>query len=126
MTNGSRLIVGMTIAALAWGVLLTAGYVRGHPVPWFSVGYNLPVTVAFAGLSTHIALSSIALGPRQAIAAYGPIALVWCAGGALLFLRLVTKSIDPRWTLQNRPPRGRAKPATTGWRPRLVNVYFVA
>ena len=34
------------------------------------------------------------LGTRAAIRRYGPIGTVWLAGGLLLFLRLVTKSID--------------------------------
>ena len=94
MTKSSGLLVGAAICACAWCLLLMASLARGHAIPWFSVSYNLPISIAFAALGTHMALSAIALGRRQAIAAYGPIALVWCAGAALLFMRLVTKSID--------------------------------
>ena len=79
---------------VAWALLLSVSYIRARPVPWFSISYNLPITLAFAGLVTHVVLSAVALGRPRAISAYGPIALVWCGGAVLLFLRLVTKSID--------------------------------
>ena len=94
MTKSSGLLLGASICAGAWCLLLIASYAQGRAIPWFSVSYNLPISLVFAALCAHMALSAIALGRREAIAAYGPIALVWCAGAALLFLRLVTKSID--------------------------------
>jgi len=94
MTKSSGLFLGAAICAGAWCVLLIASNARGQAIPWFSVSYNVPISVAFAALCAHLALSAIALGPRRAIAAYAPIALVWTAGAALLFMRLVTKSID--------------------------------
>jgi hypothetical protein len=94
MTKSSGLLLGAAICASAWCLLLIASHARGHAISWFSVSYNLPISLAFAALCAHMALSALTLGRREAIAAYGPIALVWCAGAALLFMRLVTKSID--------------------------------
>src|SRR5262245_31220147 len=94
MTKSSGLLVGAAIGAGAWCLLLIASVARGRAILWFSVSYNLPISLAFAALCAHMALSAIALGRREAVAAYGPIALVWCAGAILLFLRLVTKSVD--------------------------------
>ena len=94
MTKGARLLVGITLAAAAWALLLALSHARARRVPWFTISYNLPITLAFAGLVSHGVLSAIRLGKQRAISAYGPIALVWCAGAVLLFLRLVTKSID--------------------------------
>ena len=94
MTKSSGLLLGAAICAGAWCLLLIASHARGRAIPWFSVSYNLPISLAFAALCAHMAVSALALGRRRAIAAYGPIALVWCAGAALLFMRLVTKSID--------------------------------
>ena len=94
MTKGTRLLVGIALAAIAWVLLLAVSLVRERPVSWFSVSYNLPITLAFAGLVSHGVLSAMALGRQRAISAYGPIALAWFGGGVLLFLRLVTKSID--------------------------------
>ena len=94
MTKTARLLVGVSLGAVAWALLLTVSLVRGRPVPWFSISYNVPITLAFAGLASHVVLSAAALGGQRAKSAYGPIALVWCGGAVLLFLRLVTKSID--------------------------------
>jgi hypothetical protein len=94
MSKTPRLLVGVTIAAFAWVVLIFLSVARGRPLSWFSVSYNLPITLAFSGLLAHGVLSAFGLGSRLAIHAYGPIALVWCAGGVVLFLRLVTQSID--------------------------------
>ena len=94
MTKSSGLLVGAACGAVAWCLLLIASHARGQTIPWFSVSYNLPISLAFAALCAHMTLSAITLGRRQAIAAYGPIALVWGAGAVLLFMRLVTKSID--------------------------------
>jgi hypothetical protein len=94
MSKSARLVAGIAIAGVAWTLLAVISQARGHPIPWSSVSYNLPITVAFAGLLTHMLLSAAALGRSQALRAYGPIAVVWVAGGILLFLRLVTRSID--------------------------------
>jgi hypothetical protein len=94
VNQSSRLLVGILLAAVAWVLLLSASLVRERAVPWFSISYNCPITLAFAGLLSNMLLSAMALGRERAISAYGPIALVWCGGAVLLFLRLVTKSID--------------------------------
>jgi hypothetical protein len=94
VTKNSGLLVGAGIGLCAWSLLLTAALARGRAIPWFSISYNLPITLAFASLCSHMAQRAIALGRREAITAYGPIALVWLAGAILLFMRLVTKSID--------------------------------
>jgi hypothetical protein len=94
MSTNMRLGVGMACAALAWLCLLATLVAWGREVPWFTVSYNVPITVAFAALVSHMAMSAYGLDTRAAIRRYGPIGTVWLAGGLLLFLRLVTKSID--------------------------------
>lgn len=94
MSKTTRLFVGVGLAGCAWLVFIAVSDAKGRSLPWFSVSYNLPITLAFSGLAAHSVLTALALPRESATKAYGPIALVWCAGGVLLFLRLVTKSID--------------------------------
>ncbi len=89
-----RLLLGMGLAGVAWVLLLGYLVTRGRPLPWFMLSYNMPITMAFSGLVVHDALAMYAAGGRRGLTLYGPIGAVWCLGGVLLFLRLVTKSID--------------------------------
>ena len=62
--------------------------------PPFSVFYNLPITLAFSALAFDLLSRSLTLGRTRLFKHHGVLLLVWSVGGALLALRLVTKSID--------------------------------
>ena len=92
--RSAGLIAGMMLASVAWLGLIGVFVVRGHPLPWFSVLYNVPISLVFSGLFVHCAYSGCLLGPRRFAHAYGPLVLVWTVGAVVLVLRLVTKTID--------------------------------
>jgi hypothetical protein len=79
------------MALLGWVALLGIRELHGHPLSSFTLLYNVPISAIFAGLGTALALeasSSCDWG------AYVPLAAVWGLGLAVLYLRLVTKTID--------------------------------
>ena len=90
----SPLVLGMGVGVVAWLVLLVGLLLRGRKIAWFSVGYNLPITLAFLGLSAQMAATAHRLGARSFVRHQGTVIMVWALGALLLFLRLVTKSID--------------------------------
>jgi hypothetical protein len=94
MANSASLIAGIALAGVAWlGLLLFLVFRRGQ-FPWFSIAYNAPITLVFAGLVMHIEWTGIRLGWSQFARSHSPLGIVWLIGTAILFLRLVTKSID--------------------------------
>jgi hypothetical protein len=84
----------MAFVAVAWVALLAAAALRGRYVPAFSVSYNLPISLAFGALALDLAVRSAEMGPKRGLQAHGPVLVVWAAGGVLLLLRLVAKSIE--------------------------------
>ena len=92
--NNATLAGGIGLAAIAWVGLLTVLILRHQPIPWFSLAYNVPITLVFAGLVLHLASAGIRLGWTRFVKAYAPLGVVWVVGTGLLFLRLGMKSID--------------------------------
>jgi hypothetical protein len=84
----------MTLVAAAWIALMALAAVRGRQVPAFSVVYNLPITLVFGALGLDLAIRAADVGVRRALITHGPVITVWSAGAVLLFLRLITRSID--------------------------------
>jgi hypothetical protein len=84
----------MALVLVAWVAVLAMAAVRGRSVPWFSIGYNLPITLAFGAFATNLVVVAFTLGGRRFLSLHGPVILVWSLGAMVLFLRLVTKSID--------------------------------
>src|SRR5262249_10913200 len=67
---------------------------HGHLVPWFGLFYNLPIALAFVTLAAEVLLSAVGLTGYAFARRYRGILIAWGLGVALLYLRLVTKSID--------------------------------
>jgi len=83
--------VAGTGLSLAW---IGARLLHGKAIPWFGVFYNVPILLAFLTLGAEILFSAWRL-PRVAfLTRYRAILAVWAVGAALLYLRLVTRSID--------------------------------
>jgi hypothetical protein len=94
MANSTGLAAGIALASVAWLGLAIFLLFRHGPFPWFLVGYNVPITLVFAGLVVHMVWTGTRLERSQIIASYAPLGVVWLIGGVVLFLRLVTQSID--------------------------------
>jgi hypothetical protein len=94
MKDGAGLIAGLWLAVVGWLGLLGLLILRHRPIPWFSLAYNIPITLVFAGLLLHLAYSALRLGWTRFVGAYAPLGVVWLAGAVLLLLRLGPKSID--------------------------------
>ena len=94
MKKDAGLVGGIGLAVFAWVVLVTVLIFRHRPIPWFSLAYNIPITLLFAGLVLHLVWVGIRLGWTRFIAAFAPLGVVWVVGAVLLFLRLGMKSID--------------------------------
>jgi hypothetical protein len=94
MRDDAGLLAGLGLATAAWLGLVALLIVRGNQVPWFSIAYNVPITLVFAGLLFHAMHAFVMLGRQRFIAAYGGLGAVWIVGAILLFLRLGFKAID--------------------------------
>ena len=101
MSDGRRmsvksagLVAGIGFAAVAWLGLVIFLLVRQGRIPWFLVAYNVPITLVFAGLVAHMLWTAVRLDRSKIIRSYAPLGAVWLIAGAILFMRLVTKSID--------------------------------
>ncbi len=92
--NGLVLLFGLLLGLLAWLALLGGASLRGRPVPWFSIWYNVPITTAFGAMTLQLAASILRLPPSTFLARHLGILLAWLLGGLLLWFRLVAKSID--------------------------------
>jgi hypothetical protein len=88
------LSAGSTLVVFAWAALLAAAAVRGREIAAFSILYNLPITLVFGSLGFDLVIRGVQAGPRRLLAAHGPVLLAWAGGAVVLFLRLVTNSID--------------------------------
>jgi hypothetical protein len=69
-------------------------WMRGHGDAGFSVFYNLPISVAGIGLCAHEGWMARRLGVRRYLREHGPVMVVWGLGLVVLYLRLITKSVD--------------------------------
>jgi hypothetical protein len=94
MRDDAGLLAGLGLATAAWLALVALLIVRGTKVPWFSIAYNVPITLVFAALLFHAIHAYMVLGRQRFIVAYARLGAVWIVGAILLFLRLRSKSID--------------------------------
>ena len=94
MKKNAGLLGGIGLAAVAWVVLVAVLILLHRPIPWFSLAYNIPITLLFAGLVLHLVWVGIRLGWTRFVTAFAPLGVVWVAGAVLLFLRLGMKSVD--------------------------------
>jgi hypothetical protein len=94
MVNSTGLAAGIALASVAWLGMAILLLFRQGPFPWFLIAYNVPITLVFAGLVVQMVWTGTRLERSQIISSYAPLGMVWLIGGAVLFFRLVTKSID--------------------------------
>ena len=56
--------------------------------------YNAPIAFLFLVLAAEATLRVFAVGPRRALAERSAIAMVWLLGAIILYLRLVSRSVE--------------------------------
>ncbi len=88
------LVAGVVAALIAWAGMLVWLAMRKHQGTGFSIFYNMPISVAFIGLCAHEMWMCRELGVRRYVREHAPVMAVWCAGLVVLYLRLITKSVD--------------------------------
>lgn len=85
---------GVIAACVAWVGMVVWLRMRGHGDAAFSVFYNLPISVAFLGLCAHEVWMARTLGMRRYLREHAPVLMVWALGFVVLYLRLISKSVD--------------------------------
>ena len=88
MKKDAGLVGGIGLAAVAWVVLVTVLILQHRPIPWFSLAYNIPITLLFAGLVLHLVWVGIRLGWTRFVTAFAPLGVVWVVGVRVSFLTL--------------------------------------
>src|SRR5512145_2875011 len=92
--DSAVLSLGLGLGSAAWLLLVVALLLRGRSLPWFSLSYNIPITLAFGAMATHAMAAALRLGPRRFVATHAGMITAWTLGALVLYLRLVDRSID--------------------------------
>lgn len=90
--------LALVVGSVAWvGVagLYTAGLLaKGRTDIARGLLYNLPIAFLFLVLATHLVIGAVRLGPLRFGKGHAGILLVWALGGLVLYLRLISKSLE--------------------------------
>ena len=90
--------LGVLVGSIAW-VGIAAAYasglaVKGRPDMVRALLYNLPIAFLFLVVCACLLVRAVRLGPAQFLKLHGATVVVWVVGLAVLYLRLVSKSLE--------------------------------
>ena len=95
MTEKRLALVVGTAAWIGVAGLYTAGLLaKGRTDVVRGLLYNLPIAFLFLVLAAQLLIRAVRLGPSHFVKSHAGILIVWALGGLVLYLRLISKSLE--------------------------------
>ena len=92
--TSTALAVGGTMWLFVISVYWAALMARGRSDLAIALLYNAPVAFLFLVLLAHMAIRALRLGVTSFLRLFGGTLLIWVVGAIILYLRLVSKSLE--------------------------------
>ena len=94
MTSGRALTIGGTAWVGVMVLYVAALFVNGRTDIARALLYNAPIALLFLVIGTALAIRAIRTGPRAFVRSHPWSISIWLVGFAVLYLRLVSKSLE--------------------------------